>query len=74
MPVGFFAVDAHDFPAVGRLEKIVIAEAVETMMTDWTNGEFEWVDDAEHELLMEVPPIRNAFLDKVFTTFERASA
>lgn len=64
-------VPAH--ASVGTLEKIVIAETVATMMADWPDGSFDWVEGAEHELLMERPEVRQSFLDRVFATFESAA-
>ncbi|MEM6823995.1 MAG: alpha/beta hydrolase [Pseudomonadota bacterium] len=64
-----------DLPAhasVGTLEKIVIAETVETMMSTWTPSSFSWVDGAEHELLMERPAVRDAFLEQVFEIYGEA--
>lgn len=60
--------------SVGEFEKIVIAEAVEAMMSGWPMGSYARVEGAEHELLMETPAIRGGFLDRVFETFGLAAA
>ena len=62
--------DLPTYAAVGTLEKIVVADTVETVMATWTRGDFDWIEGAEHELLMERPEIRGAFLDKVVGVFE----
>ena len=64
--------DLPTYAAVGTLEKIVVAETVETVMTNWTHGGFDWIEGAEHELLMERADIREAFLERVFMVYEGA--
>ena len=60
--------------SVGTLERIVEPDMVEAIMQDWPMGTFTRVDGAEHEILMERPEIRSAFLDRSFATFGAALA
>ncbi len=59
--------------SVGARERIVLGEVVESMMKPWTRGSFTRVPGAEHELLMEKPATRTAFLDRAFATFAQAT-
>ena len=66
-----------DTPAhvsVGTLEAIVDADAIERLTGTWDNADFVLVPDAQHEILMEIPPIRKAFLDRTDALFARVSA
>jgi lysophospholipase len=63
-------VPAH--ASVGSLERIVSSQAIETIMSNWSNGTFTRIDGAEHEILMEKEPLRAGFLDRTIATFEAA--
>jgi lysophospholipase len=60
--------------SVGDQEKIVEPSAVEAVMADWPDGTFTWIPAAEHEILMEIPPVREGFLNRAFETFAGRSA
>lgn len=66
--------DLRAHTSVGALEKIVSVQAIETIMATWPKGDLTRIPDAEHEILMEKPPVRQAFLERSFATFESASA
>lgn len=55
--------------ALGSLEKVVDAGAIRTRMQNWPNGRLKLVVGAEHELLMERPPLRDGFLDEAIALF-----
>ena len=59
--------------SIGTEEKIVETAAVERIALRWESATYTVVEGAEHELLMERPEIRTAFLDRSFDTFARAS-
>ncbi|MDU8943068.1 alpha/beta hydrolase [Ovoidimarina sediminis] len=64
-----------DIPAhvsLGTEEKIVEAPAVTRLAERWESASFTLVEGAEHEILMERPGIRSAFLDRCFATFAKA--
>jgi lysophospholipase len=53
---------APDLPCLtflGTDEKIVDPEAIKTRMAGWSSGELVVIEDAEHEVLMERPAIRD---------------
>lgn len=57
------------FCAYGSREKVVEPDAIEARMADWPDSRLEHFDGAEHELLMETPPRREAFLDALTAHF-----
>ena len=66
------AIPAH--ASVGDLEKIVDPDTVERVAGGWASCTLTEVPGAEHEILMEVPEIRESFLDRAEDTFARAEA
>lgn len=71
------AMPRPDLPAlvgVGTEEKIVDPSAIAPIMETWTQGRVETYAGAEHELLMERPEVREAFLQSVCDLFETAEA
>ena len=71
------ALPRPDVPAhasVGDREKIVDTDAIVDIMGDWPGGTLTRIEGAEHELLLETPEVRSAFLERTFATFEAASA
>ncbi len=70
------ALPAPDLPAhasVGEREKVVDPTAIARTMTAWPQATFSEVPGAEHELMMERPAIRAAFLDRAFATFAQGA-
>ena len=54
---------------LGGNERIVSKAAIESRMARWPGGELLRVPGAEHELLMESAPLRDAFLSAVLALF-----
>lgn len=48
---------------LGTDEEIVSIEAIRKYHAGWASGELRMVDGAKHEMMMEVPAIRQRFLD-----------
>jgi len=64
---------APDIPAfcgLGTREKLVSASIIEARMAAWPNGKLEIYQGALHELLMERPATRDAFLQATCTLFD----
>lgn len=59
---------------LGSNERIVDPAPIKTLMKVWQNGELRMVEGSEHEVLMEIPAIRNAFFDAADTLFMENSA
>ncbi|MEM8731389.1 MAG: alpha/beta hydrolase [Pseudomonadota bacterium] len=59
---------------VGAAERIIDVDRIHTRMAAWPNGRLEVVPDAEHEVLMEVPAIRNQIFDQLVAHFDAAEA
>ncbi|WP_347310613.1 alpha/beta hydrolase [Defluviimonas sp. SAOS-178_SWC] len=55
---------------LGSEERIVHAPAIHARMGRWPGAEFDLVDNAEHELMMENPAIRKRFYDMSATLFD----
>ena len=55
---------------LGGNERIVSKAAIESRMARWPGGELLRVPGAEHELLMESAPMRDAFLGRVLALFD----
>jgi lysophospholipase len=55
--------------ALGSLEKIVDPRPIHALMARWPNARLNLYDGAEHEVLMERPTHRNAFLNGAVTLF-----
>lgn len=66
--------DVPTYVAVGDLEKIVDPSAIERTVSEWPSATLEHFADAEHELMMERPPVRDAFIDHALATFDSAQA
>jgi lysophospholipase len=60
--------------ALGSDEQVVDPDAVATLARRMPNGRFTVFDGARHELLMERPEVRGAFLDAALRLFETAPA
>lgn len=56
--------------AVGSLEKVVDAGAVARGIARWPEGRLVVIDGAEHELMMESPARRAAFMDPALALFD----
>jgi lysophospholipase len=68
------AMPAPDYPCLtvlGVSERIVHIDAIKARMANWPGSEFDLVPDAEHELMMEKPPIRARFYDRAAALFDR---
>ncbi len=64
---------APDLPCVtylGTDERIVDTDRVASRMADWDSGELVMIEQAEHEIMMEVPQTRAAFFDGVTALFD----
>ena len=59
---------------VGSLEKIVCPRAIADRMERWPGGRLTVYPGAEHELMMEAPATRRAFLDAALALFDRAAS
>ena len=63
---------APNLPAVawmGTNERIVDMPRVQSRMESWKGGRLEMVEGGEHEVLMEVPDMRNPILDGIQRLF-----
>lgn len=58
---------------IGSEEKIVDPEAVTAVMADWKRGALTRVNGAEHEIMMEIKPVRDAFFDSAAALFDRVA-
>jgi lysophospholipase len=54
---------------LGSREKIVDPKPILTRMPGWKNGRLRIVQESEHEVLMERPVLRDAFLSEATTLF-----
>lgn len=54
---------------LGSNERIVHTGRIKDRMENWKNGQLQYVEGAEHEILMEVPALRNAALDDIARLF-----
>ncbi|MCM2561394.1 alpha/beta hydrolase [Lutimaribacter sp. EGI FJ00015] len=64
---------APDLPCLaflGTSEQIVDAGRIKARMDSWPNGELVMLDGAEHEVMMEVPAIRNQVFDRATALFD----
>lgn len=57
------------YAALGALERIVDTRPIHRYMAGWTNGRLEVFPGAEHEIIMETPPIRAHFFDAAAALF-----
>ena len=61
-----------DFPVItvlGGNERVVDVDPVHHVMARWQRGKFEIADGAEHEIIMEIPMVRNAYFDQATELF-----
>jgi lysophospholipase len=58
---------------IGTAEKVVDVAAVEDVMALWTDGVLTRINGAEHEIMMEMKPVRDAFFDSAAALFDRAA-
>ncbi len=63
--------DLPVYTAVGALETIVNVPAVAELMSTWTGGVYDVIENAKHEIMMEGPAIRNLFFDRAQAVMER---
>lgn len=56
--------------ALGTHERIVDPAPIRARMAQWPHGRMTLVNGAEHEILMERPPLRNAFLAEAVALFD----
>ncbi|MGB3797522.1 MAG: alpha/beta hydrolase, partial [Alteraurantiacibacter sp.] len=69
------AIDAPDIPGFvfcGDQDVVVDLAAIEDRMGRWRKGQFERIANARHDLLSEVPEVRDRIMEKVYLTFEAA--
>lgn len=59
------------FTGLGTLEAIVDMKAVQRMVAHWGNPDFQLIDGAKHEIMMEGEEIRAAFYDRCEAAFDR---
>ena len=58
---------------IGTAEKVVDQSAVEDVMARWPGGSLTRIEGAEHEIMMEKPPVRQAFYDSAASLFSRVA-
>ena len=61
-----------DIPVVTHLggkERVVDVGPVHHVMARWKRGQFEIAQGAEHEIILEIPQVRNAFFDQAAELF-----
>lgn len=71
------ALPCPDLPAVamvGTREAVIDPRTVKARMAHWPQGTFRRFDDAEHELLMERPEIRERVYDTIIDLFSGRQA
>lgn len=64
--------DMPDIPALtllGAQERIVDARPIHAMMARWPGSQFEVIEGAEHEVLMETPAVRARVIDASVALF-----
>ncbi|MBR9841628.1 MAG: alpha/beta hydrolase [Rhodobacteraceae bacterium] len=64
---------APDMPCLtflGTDEQIVDTDAIKTRMADWPDGELVMIDGGEHEVLMELPAMRDQVHDACAAFFD----
>ncbi|MCV2865157.1 alpha/beta fold hydrolase [Albidovulum sediminicola] len=68
------APDLPCYVGVGTRERIVDPIAIDTLMARWPGGQLDLFSGAEHELLMELPEVRERFLSRTIALFNEAGA
>ena len=61
--------DLPTLTILGSAEKIVDPEAVKAYMARWPGAEFDLLDGAEHEVLMEAPVYRDRVMARIAEWF-----
>jgi lysophospholipase len=61
--------DVPTLTALGTNERIVDCDSVRARMARWPKGRLEMFEKAEHEVMMEVKPLRDRFFDEVAALF-----
>jgi len=56
---------------LGSNERIVDIAPIHDRMARWPNGTLDLVDDAEHEVIMEIPATRSRIFDRMAAHFEQ---
>ena len=54
---------------VGTLEQIVSIDAIKRVHANWPTGELRIVEGAKHEIMMEVPSLRDRFIQETLEFF-----
>lgn len=70
------AIEPPDIPGVvfcGGQDVVVDVKAVENRMSRWRRGRFERIAYAKHDLLSEVPEVRDGIMSQVYLAFEAAN-
>ncbi|MEP2533289.1 alpha/beta hydrolase [Shimia sp.] len=65
-----------DVPCItflGEREQIVATDAIAERMNRWPNGKLEMVPGGQHEVLMEIPELRNRIFDQCAALFAENS-
>ncbi|MGL5011143.1 MAG: alpha/beta hydrolase, partial [Paracoccaceae bacterium] len=58
--------------ALGTDERIVDVAAIHRRMAAWKGAQFDVIQGAEHEVMMESPAIRTQFFDRTCALFDAA--
>ena len=61
------------YTAFGTRERIVDTLAIDAVMAGWPNGRLDLFAGAEHEIMMELPEVRDRFLTRVCEAFAGAA-
>ena len=67
------ALPSPDMPCLtflGDQEQIVDPKAIKTRMANWPEGELVMIEGAEHEVLMELPEMREMIHDRTAAFFD----
>ncbi|MCV2868384.1 alpha/beta hydrolase [Defluviimonas sp. WL0002] len=65
------APDVPCYAGLGTHERIVDPIAVDELMSRWPNGQLDLFDGAEHELLLELPEVRDRFMERTIALFDQ---
>jgi len=57
----------------GTNDALIEVSTVQKRMAHWSDGKFEQIQDAKHDLLSEVSAIRQSAVEKITQHFEEAS-
>ncbi|MER5172265.1 alpha/beta hydrolase [Thioclava sp. GXIMD2076] len=64
--------DLHCYCSVGTDERVIDIAAVDHRMRGWRKGTLDWIDGAEHEVMMDTPERRKRFFDGCVGAFGKA--